>query len=234
MNTLHWLLAATLFGGAAVPARGAIAAAFAAPPPSRPGVVMLPRPALNGRLSFEKTLSQRRSIREYAHGALTLAELGQLAWAAQGITGPEGKRTAPSARAVYPLTVYFVANDVADFAKGVYRYEPGGHALALVAAGDHVPALSAATSREAFIAPAPLLVVVAADSVLAAEKFGARAERWCAMETGFVVQDVYLQATALGLGTVMIGGFDDAALRRAIELPANQLPYALMPVGRKK
>ena len=54
------------------------------------------------------------------------------------------------------------------------------------------------------------------------------------METGFVVQDVYLEATALGLGTVMVGGFDDIALRGAIGLPTSQVPFAVMPVGRRK
>jgi SagB-type dehydrogenase family enzyme len=213
-------------------ARGADSAA--ATTPARTDAVVLPKPNLEGRVTLEKTLNQRRSVREYAPGAITLAELSQLAWAAQGITSTDGKRTTPSARAVYPLTVYFVANDVTGLAAGVYRYVPKDHSLARVATGDHVAAMSAATPRQEFIAHAPIIVVVAGDSALAAEKFGRRAERWTAMETGFVVQDIYLESTALGLGTVMVGSFDDVAIRGAIGLVAGQVPYAVMPVGRKK
>jgi SagB-type dehydrogenase family enzyme len=195
--------------------------------------VALPKPDLEGRLTLERALATRRSLREFAPGELTLAELGQLMWAAQGVTSPEGKRTAPSARAVYPLAVYVVANDVAGLAAGLYRYEPKGHSLAAVASGDQRAGLAAATSRQAFVAGAPLVVIVTGDSALAAEKFGPRAERWVAMETGFVVQNVYLEATALGLGTVMVGGFDIAALRRGLALAAGHEPYAVLPVGRR-
>ncbi len=235
MGTGRSILSVTLllFVLAVAPDAGAAESATANPRP-RPETVALPRPDLGGRVTLDGALAQRRSVREYAPGPLKLAEVAQLAWAAQGITSPDGKRTAPSARAVYPLTVYLVANDVAGLAVGVYRYVPKSHALALVAAGDHVTAVSAATSREEFIAHAPLVIVVSGDSTLAAEKFGGRAERWTAMETGFVVQDVYLEATALGLGTVMVGGFDDIALRGAIGLPTSQVPFAVMPVGRRK
>ena len=193
----------------------------------------LPAPDVGGKLPLEKALATRRSVREFAPGGLTLPQLSQLMWSAQGITSPEGKRTAPSARAVYPLAVYVVANDVAGLAAGLYRYEPKGHALAAVASGDQRAGLAAATSRQAFVAGAPRVVIVTGDSTLAAEKFGPRAERWVAMETGFVVQNVYLEATALGLGTVMVGGFDIAALRRGLALAAGHEPYAVLPVGRR-
>ena len=88
--------------------------------------------------------------------------------------------------------------------------------------------------RQEFIAQCPLVVVVAGDSALAAQKFGAHAERWLAMETGFVVQNLYLEATALGLGTLMVGSYDDALTRVAIDLPGGHVPCALLPVGRKK
>lgn len=220
------LAAAILAGAAAAPP---VTGASAAPPAA---TVELPKPELEGRLTLEQALAARRSTREFAPGELALAEVAQLMWAAQGITGERGKRTAPSARAVYPLEVYVVANRVGGLEPGPYRYDPQAHALVAVA-GEGRDAVAAATARQAFVAEAPLVVIVAGDSVLAAENFGARAERWTAMETGFVVQDVYLQATALGLGTVMVGGFLDAPLR-AVGLRSGRVPYAVMPVGRKK
>ena len=232
MIHLHTFLSAAL----ALSVLGLVHDAHAAAMPAAtdPATIALPQPDLAGKVTLEHALATRRSVREYATTALTLAEAGQIAWAAQGVTSPDGKRTAPSARAIYPLTVYLVANDVTGLAAGVYRYVPKTHALALVAAGDHSTALVAVTPHEPFVGRAPLVVVVAGDSALAAQKFGAGAERWSAMETGFVVQDVYLQATTLGLATLMVGSFDDALLRAAIALPAGQVLYAEMPVGHGK
>jgi SagB-type dehydrogenase family enzyme len=232
--TRHLLLATLALSMLAVPdpARGARPAG--PPPATEAQTLALPRPDLEGKIPLEKVLGQRRSVREYAPGALTLAEAAQLLWAAQGITSPEGKRTTPSARAVYPLQVYLVAAEVTGLAPGVYRYEPKSHALALVTPGDPGAAMAKATPRQDWIARSPAVVVVVGDSALAAQKFGARAERWVALETGCVVQDVFLEATALGLGTVMVGGFEDAALRSALGLPSGWQPFAVMPVGRRK
>ena len=103
---------------------------------AEPQAVALPKPDVTGKVTLEQAIAQRRSVREYAPGALTLAEVSQLMWVAQGITGPDGKRATPSARAVYPLQVWLVANDVTGLPAGIYRYEPKEHALAPVSAGD--------------------------------------------------------------------------------------------------
>jgi SagB-type dehydrogenase family enzyme len=212
--------------------------ASAGTPPAAPAAaaqtIALPKPDLTGRVTLERALGTRRSVREYAPGPLSLAEVSQLLWAAHGITGPNGKRTTPSARAVYPLEVWLVANEVTGLAPGLYRYVPKDHALALVAAGDHRASVTAAASGQKSVEHAAAVVAVAGDSALAAAKFGARATRWLGMEAGFVVQDVYLEATVLDLGTVMVGGFDENATREALALPAGWQPLALMPVGRTR
>lgn len=199
-----------------------------------PRVVALPKPDLTGKVTLEQAIAQRRSVREYAPGAITLAEVSQLMWAAQGITGPDGKRATPSARAVYPLQVWLVADDVTGLPAGIYRYEPSGHALALVLAGPQRDALAAAARQQEPLQRAAAVVAVIGDSALAVTKFRGNAERWLGMEAGFIVQDVYLECTALGLGTVMVGGFEESAVRRALGVPPGWEALALMPVGRRK
>ena len=73
--------------------------------PAEPAMILLPSPKKTGGISVETALSERRSVRAYTKESLTMAELGQLLWAAQGVTGPDGKRTAPSAMHRYPLEI---------------------------------------------------------------------------------------------------------------------------------
>jgi SagB-type dehydrogenase family enzyme len=201
---------------------------------AEPRTVALPKADAIGKVTLEQAIARRRSVREYAPGALTLAEVSQLMWVGQGITSPDGKRATPSARAVYPLQVWLVADDVTGLPAGIYRYEPKGHALALVAAGSQRDSLAAAARGQETLQHAAAVIAVIGDSTLAATRFRGSAERWLGMEAGFIVQDVYLECTALGLGTVMVGGFDEGAVRRVLGAPSGWEALALMPVGRSK
>ena len=89
--------------------------------------IALPKPSLTGSTSLEALLAKRRCIREYPVTTLKLAEIGQLLWAAQGITHPQGYRTAPSAGALYPLQLYLVVRALEDLAPAVYGYDPDRH-----------------------------------------------------------------------------------------------------------
>jgi SagB-type dehydrogenase family enzyme len=202
---------------------------------SRPGsVIALPRPDPTGSVTLQKALRERRSVREYAQGALSLPEVSNLLWAAQGVTGARGERTAPSAGALYPLEIYLVAGEVTGLDPGIYRYQPREHALARVSAGDCRSALAGAAVGQEWMRDAPVLIAVAAVLERTARKYHERAPRYVNMEAGAVAQDVHLEAAALGLGTVIVGAFEDEVVKRVLGLPADEDPLVLMPVGRKK
>lgn len=193
-----------------------------------PQSIALPTPQLKGLLTLEETLAKRRSVREYADEELSLAEIGQLAWAAQGITSPTGQRTAPSAGALYPLEVYVVKRD------GVYRYDPSNHQLRAHSRGDLRPALFVAALEQEAVKVAPVDIVIAAVYERLAVKYGDRAPRYAHIEAGHAAQNVLLQAVALNLGAVPIGAFDDVQVQRVLTLPADQQPLYVIPVGRRK
>jgi len=92
--------------------------------------IILSAPTLKGETSLEETLASRHSVRSFTAEALTLAEIGQLLWAAQGITRDWGGRTAPSAGALYPLEVYVATAD------GLYHYVPQGHKVRVESTAD--------------------------------------------------------------------------------------------------
>lgn len=198
------------------------------------GEIPLPAPLLRGSLSLEETIARRRSVREYAKGALSLGEVSQLLWAAQGITGPrDGLRAAPSAGATYPLELYLVAGNVKGLPPGVYRYMPGRHALSATMAGDVRGPLCGAALGQSCVREASCTIVFAAVYARTAARYGQRARRYIDMEIGHAGQNIYLQAEALGLGTVAVGAFDDSGLKEILKLGREEEPLYLMPVGRK-
>jgi len=193
--------------------------------------IVLPAPDTRGRVTLEQALAQRQSHRQFQDRPLTLAEVSQVLWAAQGVTAPRGRRTAPSAGATYPLETYLVAGQVDGLRAGVYRYEGSGHRLVQIQPGDLRAALSAAGLGQRMLATAPATVVLAAIYQRTAARYGERARRYVHMEIGHAGQNIYLQAQALGLGTVSVGAFRDAEVKSLLRVPAE--PLYLMPLGRR-
>jgi SagB-type dehydrogenase family enzyme len=209
------------------------AATQPAAPPAAPGAaVPLPSPRVDGAVALERTLAQRRSLRSFAPRALALADAGQLLWAAQGVSdAAQQRRTAPSAGATYPLELVLVAGRVDGLRPGAHRYEPASHRLTAVAAGDLRAAIAAAARDQRWLADAPALVVIAAQPARTAARYGARADRYLAIEAGAAAQNLLLQAVALGLGGTLVGAFDEAALKRVVPLGDGEQPLAIVAVG---
>jgi SagB-type dehydrogenase family enzyme len=193
--------------------------------------IALPPPRLDGAMALERALAERRSVREYARGALTLDQIAQLLWAAQGVTGANGLRSAPSAGALYPLELYLVAGEVRGLAAGVYRYIPGKHRLAQLVAGDRRRQLCATARAQECVAEGAAVVVFSAVERRTTRKYGERGVRYVHIEVGHAAQNLALQAVALGLGSVTVGAFDDAAVTRLLNLPKGEAPLYLMPIG---
>jgi SagB-type dehydrogenase family enzyme len=193
--------------------------------------ITLPAPRLASGHALEAILHARRSVREFGTTPLTLAEVGQLLWAAQGLTH-DGRRTAPSAGALYPLVLYLVAGRVSGLDAGVYRYLPASHQLTLVLAGEVRAALAQAALGQGCVDQAAATLAFAAVPRRTTRQYGERGLRYVHIEVGHAAQNVFLQATALTLATVTVGAFDDAAVARVLKLPREETPLYLMPVGR--
>jgi len=193
----------------------------------------LPTPRLDGQVSIETAVRARRSLREYTEAPITLADLSQVLWAAQGVTAAGGFRTAPSAGALYPLEVYVFAGNVGDLPAGIYKYHPCGHTLSRVAVGDARRALRQVALDQFSTNDAAAVILLAAVYERTTAKYGSRGIRYVHLEAGHAAQNVYLQAVALRLGTVAIGAFDDEGVKRVAQLSAHEQPLYLLPLGRK-
>lgn len=189
-------------------------------------VLALPDPRTDGPVSLEQAIEQRGTVRAFADEPLSTAQLGQLLWAAQGLRGDElGGRTVPSAGALYPLELYVVQAD------GVWHYRPQGHEIVLVDDRDVREALARAALDQRAFHTAPAVVAIAGVEQRSARKYGARAERYVAIEAGHAAQNLLLQATVLGLGAVPTGAFDDDAVAALLSLPDASAPLYLIPTG---
>lgn len=195
-------------------------------------VIPLPVGNHHERLSLANALRRRRTQRSFAPLPLTLEEIGALLWAAQGSTGPDGLRTAPSAGALYPLELLLVASAVENLPAGSYRYLPFKHQLQPLAPGEHMPAVAAAAHGQSWMAEAAAVLAFSTIPARTTDKYGRRGERYIHIEVGHAAQNVALEAAAMGLGCGEVGAFDDAAMAAALGLPAGEQPLYLLPVGR--
>lgn len=193
--------------------------------------VSLPKPVYSSDTTIEEALRYRRSVRTYRDEPLSLSEVAQLLWAAQGITHPGGYRTAPSAGALYPLEVYLLAGNVTDLARGIYIYGPENHDLQLVSEGDYRGVLSEAALNQEFIKEAPVVIVITGFYARTTGKYGDRGRQYVHMEVGSVSENIYLQAVSLNLGTVFIGAFYDEDVKKVLGLGEYEEPFCIMPVG---
>jgi SagB-type dehydrogenase family enzyme len=211
-----------------VPFTAGIEKVFAQDKNTGAATIKLPAPRYSSDTSVEKALLERRSVRSYKAEPLTIPEIAQILWAAQGITEPKkGMRTAPSARGMYLIEVYLVAGNVTNLPAGIYRYVPQGHELMKITEGNVRDDLFKAAGQ-AQIKSAPITLVIAGKSVEASGN-----PQWTNLEAGHVSQNVYLQAESLKLGAVTMAGFKVDDVKKALKLPANEQPVYLMCIGKK-
>lgn len=195
--------------------------------------ISLPMPVKTGELPLEQLLQQRRSVRKYQKQSLNLFNVGQLLWAAQGITNAKGFRTAPSAGALYPLELYLVVGNVEGLDPGVYHYDNKKHQLTKISKVDQRKQLARASFFQGWVEDAAVVVTFAAVYERTTIKYGRRGRRYVQIEVGHAAQNLFLQAEALGLGTVVVGAFDDENVATVLQLPPDVRPLILMPVGLK-
>ncbi len=171
-------------------------------------------------------------MRSFRDQALTKDELGQLLWAAQGVTGPDGERAVPSAGALYPLELHIIAHNVASLPAGIYHYLVGRHELLLVTSGFDREGLIDAAFGQDWIAATPACICIAAIFERTTVKYGNRSHRYVCLEAGHAAENVMLQAVALGFATTMVGAFSDDEVGRLFYLSPKEIPLCLVPVGR--
>jgi SagB-type dehydrogenase family enzyme len=194
----------------------------------------LPTPVLDGDNPLNPILQQRRTHRAFAPKSLSLTQVSQLLWAAQGINSHEGYRTAPSAGARYPLELHLVAGQVEGLPAGSYRYIVARHHLQREKTGDLRHEIADAALHQGWITQAPAIFIISAINARTTIKYGHRGERYVHMEVGHASQNLLLQAVSLGLVAATVGAFDDERLSQLLGMADDERPLVILPVGYRR
>jgi SagB-type dehydrogenase family enzyme len=198
-------------------------------------VVTMPQPRTDGGMSVEKALLERRSIRSFRNESLTLDEVSQLCWAAQGVTDDKGHRTSPSAMATYPLEVYLLAGNVTGLPAGVYHYSPQGHNLTLISKGNKIPEFfnSSRGGREDWRRGSPAVFIITGVFERTNKTSGQDLSRFVYIEAGTAAENLLLEVVSLGLGSTYTAGFDENKTKEYLGLSPGEEAIGVLPVGRK-
>ena len=181
----------------------------------------LPPARTSGGLPLMEAIARRRSAREFAQRPLDDQVLSDLLWAAFGVNGPDGGRTAPYARHILAIEVH------AAMADGVWLYDPKAHALIQHSEAD----IRGETGEEPYVASAPLNLVYVAHGELLKEMSAEEARLNAGVDAGFIGENVYLFCASAGLATVFRGALDARRLGRALKLPAELFVTYAQSVG---
>lgn len=204
--------------------------------PSQGGFT-LPQPSYSGEMSVERAIKGRRTVRSFRPDSLSIVQLSQLLWAAQGVTDSRrGLRSAPSAGAIYPLDIYAVVGKggVEALGSGVYRYRAVNHSLEVVLKEDRRKEVAHAALTQMWVATAPVVFVITAQYDRITSKYGERGIRYAHIEAGHVGENIILQAEAIGLAAGIVGAFRDEPLAHAIGAQNGTTPLLVLPVGYQK
>lgn len=189
-------------------------------------MIALPKPDIKGRVSLEQTIAKRRSVRIFSSKSLTLKQISQLLWAAQGVTEKNySLRSVPSAGALYPLELYIITPE------GLMHYQPDGHLLETISKEDLRINLSKASLGQSPVVNAAMDIVICAVYERVTRKYSDRGIRYVHMEAGHAAQNIHLMAVSLGLGSVSIGAFNDSDVQKLLKLDANVKPVYIIPIG---
>jgi SagB-type dehydrogenase family enzyme len=200
------------------------------------GVVDLPAPKISGKISVEEAIQQRRSVRSYSNEPLTLQDISQILWAAQGITDPiRNFRAAPSAGHTYPLEIYLIVgkDGITGLSEGLYLYDPLNNILKKFKEEDLRSTLATAADGQPWVEEAPVNIIITGvyQKMINKYKDVDLSIRFVNMEAGHVGENIYLEAVARGLGTVSIGSFHDDQMINILQLPSNETSLYIFPIG---
>jgi nitroreductase len=185
--------------------------------------ITLNPPDLKRGLPVMEAFSLRASSTEFSDKKLSLQDLSDLLFAADGINRKEiGKRTAPSAMNAQDIDIYVF------FQEGVFLYDAANLVLNPVVSGDQ---RSLIAGRQEVVATAPVILLLVSDISRFKLPDEAMKLDGAAKDAGIVSQNISIFCAGTGLHTRCRGSMDIEKLRSLLKLKDSQHPMLNNPVG---
>ncbi len=163
--------------------------------------IPLPKAVTTGGMSLNDALSRRKSTRDFSPRELTLQQISNLCWAANGINRPDGGHTAPTALNAREISLYILLKS------GAYLYDAEAQTLRQISTEDLRPLTRSKN--------APVEILLVSDLTK-------QGRTYSETDAGFVSQNIYLHCAASGLGTVVRSALDNALLQKKLNLPDSR------------
>lgn len=184
--------------------------------------ITLPAPDKIGGKPLMQCLSERSSSRDFSSKELTLQEISNLLWAANGINRADaGKHTAPTAMNYQNMELYVI------LPKGIYLYDDKSNALKLINSGNFMKS----AGKQDFVEKAPLNVIVVADMSKLGEYNAEQKMLYSGVHAGAIIQNIYLYCASTGLHTVVRAWFEQEELSSVLKLNADKRVILAQTVG---
>ena len=187
----------------------------------------------NQPMSLDRTLKQRKSIRDFRQQPISKEQLSYLLWASTGIQRVENGyefRTVPSAGALYPIETYVVVNDVRKLEAGVYHYSIKAHQLEQLKQGEFRQEITAAALGQEMCQTSAVVFVWSAVFERCKWKYGQRAYRYIYLDAGHIAENLALAAVSLNLGSCEIGALYDNQVNAILGIDGTEESVVCMAV----
>jgi len=177
-----------------------------------------------GNFPVDKAMFARKSQRNFLPIPLTGEEISKLLWSSYGKSA-HGK-VVPSAGAIYPLTIYIAKED------GIFKYISESHEIQQAAEGDKRDELSAQALNQSCIRDASAIIIISCNFKKICSRYGERGIRYAYLEAGHAAQNVCLMSSALNLGSVCVGAFNDPGIESICNVSKIEKVIYMVAVGR--
>jgi len=198
-------------------------------------------PPAQVEMPLGKVLVKRRSRRDYTGDAISGVQLATLLHYGCGVTGAIPGygyrriplRAFPSSGGLQAPEIYLSIQAVEDVAPGLYHYHAVDNVLELMRPGQHGPTLCAMGLKQPYLQTASVVFLITGCFERVRWKYGQRAYKYMCMDAGYLGQNLYLIAEALGLGACGIAGFVDDGMEKLLDLDGcNEMILLLTTVGK--
>lgn len=190
-------------------------------------IIQLPQPKTSSSLSFEQLLSRLSQTDALSSNPLMVEEIGQLAWAGQGVQFSRTSTTTtepPPGDLLHNIQLLFAMYD------GIYQYEPKSHYLEQKTTTD-VRGQLALSALGPQATPSGCVVLITSKGQRLATRQPQKVRKMLDLKVGQITQTIQLQAASLNLASLPAATLDLNVIRRTCGLARNIEPYHLLFVG---